>query len=295
MKNFDNRLAVITGAGTGIGRELALVLAREGADLALCDVIDVHMSETLGLCEAEAAQGRRMTMHHCDVSDEASVEAFRDAVREAHETDHIHLLFNNAGIGGVTSFVDGSRELWERTFNTCWFGVYYCSRAFMPMLVAADEGHIINTSSVNGFWASLGKGREHTAYSSAKFAVKGFSEALIEDLALHAPHVKLSLVMPGHIGTRIVANTISLVAGVQVDEALVDAFEQTAPTSAAQAAEVILEGVRQEQWRILIGEDAKRLDEMVREDPEGAYSEAFYRRLLNEGVFDTLIQPIAPS
>ncbi|MCY4276608.1 MAG: SDR family NAD(P)-dependent oxidoreductase [Gammaproteobacteria bacterium] len=295
MKHFGNKLAVITGAGTGIGRELALALAREGADLALCDVIDANLTETLALCEAEAAQGRRMTTHHCDVSDEASVEAFRNAVREAHETDHIHLLFNNAGIGGVTSFVDGSRELWERTFNTCWFGVYYCSRAFMPMLVAADEGHIVNTSSVNGFWASLGKGREHTAYSSAKFAVKGFSEALIEDLALHAPHIKLSLVMPGHIGTRIVANTISLVAGVQVDEALVDAFEQTAPTSAAQAAEVILEGVRQEQWRILIGEDAKRLDEMVRADPEGAYSEAFYRRLLSEGVFDTLIQPITPS
>ncbi len=295
MKNFNNKLAVITGAGTGMGRELARALAREGADLALCDVIDANMAETLALCEAEAAQGRRMTAHHCDVSNEDSVEAFRDALRVQHKTDHIHLLFNNAGIGSVVSFVNGSRALWERTFNTCWFGVYYCSRAFMPMLVAADEGHIINTSSVNGFWASVGKGREHTAYSSAKFAVKGFSEALMEDLAVHAPHVKVSLVMPGHIGTRMVANTIRLTGEVQVDEALGDAFEQFAPTTSAQAAEIILDGVREERWRILVGEDAKRLDELVREDPEGAYSDAFRERLFSEGVLNTLIEPNAPS
>ena len=289
MKTFDNKLAVITGAGSGMGRELARALARAGADLAMCDVLDANLEKTLALCEAEAAQGRRMTTHHCDVSDEDSVNAFRDAVRSEHRTDHIHLLFNNAGVGGVTSFINGDRDLWERTFNICWFGVYYCSRAFMPMLVAADEGHMVNTSSINGFWASVGKGREHTAYSTAKFAVKGFSEALMEDLATHAPHVKVSLVMPGHIGTRIIANAVAILGDGQEVEGLGDEFESLAPTSSAEAAQIILDGVRAERWRILVGDDAKRLDQMVREDPEGAYSDAFLERILGEGFLGNLI------
>ena len=289
MKTFDNKLAVITGAGSGMGRELARGLARAGADLAMCDVLDANLEKTLALCEAEAAQGRRMTTHHCDVSDEDSVNAFRDAVRRQHRTDHIHLLFNNAGVGGVTSFINGDRDLWERTFNICWFGVYYCSRAFMPMLVAADEGHMVNTSSINGFWASVGKGREHTAYSTAKFAVKGFSEALMEDLATHAPHVKVSLVMPGHIGTRIIANAVAILGDGQEVEGLGNEFESLAPTSSAEAAQIILDGVRAERWRILVGDDAKRLDQMVREDPEGAYSDAFLERILGEGFLGNLI------
>ena len=119
----------------------------------------------------------------------------------------IHLLFNNAGIGGGGSLFTNTREQWERTFNICWGGVYLGVRTFLPLLVKADEAHIVNTSSVNGFWASIGMGVPHTAYSAAKFAVKGFSEALINDLRLNAPHVKCSVVMPGHIGTSIVSNT----------------------------------------------------------------------------------------
>ena len=90
----------------------------------------------------------------------------------------------------------------------CWGGVYYGTRAFLDLLVAADEGHIVNTSSVNGFWASIGPDRPHTAYSAAKFAVKGFTEALLTDLRVNAPHVKASVVMPGHIGTSIVQNSM---------------------------------------------------------------------------------------
>ena len=133
---------------------------------------------------------------------------FRDEVRGAqHETDHINLLFNNAGIGGGGSFLLADREEWDRTFGVCWGGVYNCSRAFVPLLVASDAGYLVNTSSVNGFWASLGPGIAHTAYSTAKFAVKGFSEALLEDFRINAPHVKVAVVMPGHIGTDIVLNT----------------------------------------------------------------------------------------
>ncbi len=321
MKDFANKLAVITGAGSGIGRELALALVREGADLAMCDVIQTNLEDTLTMCESEAAQGRRMSIHLCDVADESAVLAFRDATRQRHDTGHIDLLFNNAGVGGTESFVTGSRERWERTFNTCWFGVYYCARAFMPMLVASTRAHLINISSVNGFWASLGRGRAHTSYSAAKFAVKGFSEALIEDLSMYAPHVKVSVVMPGHIGTGIVGNSMTILAGealqagseqalafvreqlrtsgtdvaalsdddvIAAGKMMADGFRSMAPMTPAQAATEILQGVRDERWRILVGEDAVCLDEMVRTDPEGAYGDEFFARMQQQDVLRTL-------
>ena len=218
MKDFGGKLAVITGGGTGMGRALAGQLIAEGCDVATCDVLDDNLAETKALCEQEASQGRVITTHHCDVSNEAEVERFRDAVMAAHDTDHIDLLFNNAGVGGGASVVDGDREDWERTFNICWYGVYYNTRAFMPLLVASQEAHLINTSSVNGFWATLGPQSSHTAYSAAKFAVKGFSEALITDLANNAPHVKVSVVMPGHIGTSIAINSGRILGGRQAEE-----------------------------------------------------------------------------
>jgi NAD(P)-dependent dehydrogenase (short-subunit alcohol dehydrogenase family) len=112
------------------------------------------------------------------------------------------------------------RSEWERTFNICWFGVYYCTRAFLPMMLKADKGHIVNTSSVNGFWASIGPSVPHTAYCAAKFAVKGFTEALMTDLRLNAPHIKCSVVMPGHIGTDIVVNATSVGLFPDVDARL---------------------------------------------------------------------------
>ena len=132
---------------------------------------------------------------------------FRDELLEAHGSDHVDLVFSNAGIGGGGSFVTGSRQEWERTFAVDWWGVYYCARAFLPLLIASGEGVLVNTSSVNGFWASLGPGVPNTAYSTAKFAVRGFSEALIEDLRVNAPHVRVAVVMPGHVGTDILVNT----------------------------------------------------------------------------------------
>ena len=119
-----------------------------------------------------------------------------------------------------------SREEWERTFNVCWGGVYLGVRTFLPMLQAADEAHIVNTSSVNGFWASLGPNVSHTAYAAAKFAVKGFSEALITDLKLNAPHIKVSVVMPGHIGTSIVANSRKVMTGRDEDALSADDLER---------------------------------------------------------------------
>jgi NAD(P)-dependent dehydrogenase (short-subunit alcohol dehydrogenase family) len=247
-----------------------------------------------------APAGTRVTTHRCDVGVAADMERFRDEVVGQHATDHVNLVFNNAGIGGGGSFILASREEWDRTFEICWGGVYNGCRAFVPLLVAADEGHLVNTSSVNGFWASLGPGIPHTAYSAAKFAVKGFSEALLEDFRVNAPHVGVSVVMPGHIGTEIVnnsrklfermetANDLDLVRkglerrGVPTeamdDDALRsmmamfgDMFRDSAPMSAAEAATIILDGVKAGTWRILVGEDAKKLDEAVRADPIAAY------------------------
>src|SRR6201988_4820243 len=219
MKDFSGRIAVVTGGGSGMGREIALQLVAEACNIATCDVSAEGRAETRRLCEAAGLpQGLRVTTHLADVSDAAQVERFRDEVAERHGSDKIHLLFNNAGIGGGGSMFAHSREEWERTFNICWGGVYNCTRAFLPMLQKAEEGHIVNTSSVNGFWASVGPRIPHTAYAAAKFAVKGFTEALITDLRINAPHIKCSVVMPGHIGTSIQANSRKIHSGNQSDE-----------------------------------------------------------------------------
>jgi NAD(P)-dependent dehydrogenase (short-subunit alcohol dehydrogenase family) len=306
-----------TNVGTGMGRELARQLSAEGCHVAMCDVSAENMDETVALCLTDAPAGTRVTTFVADVSKPADLEAFGQAVRRDHDTDHINLLFNNAGIGGGGSFVSDGREEWEATFDVCWGGVYHGSRVFMPMLVASDEGHIVNTSSVNGFWASLGPNVPHTAYSAAKFAVKGFTEALITDLRMHAPHVKASVVMPGHIGTSIVINSGKFfgrepkemtaeqlavlrerlgqrgmdVSGASDDDLRVgmqmqaEMFRDAAPTTAAQAATIILDGVRAERWRILVGDDAIALDQLVREQPELAYGPEFLPFLKARGLF----------
>jgi NAD(P)-dependent dehydrogenase (short-subunit alcohol dehydrogenase family) len=316
MKDFAGKIAVVTGGGTGMGRELARQLVAEGCHVAMCDVSDKNMAHTIALVTADGIpQGVRLTAHHADVSDESQLQRFRDEIAVQHDTDHIHLLFNNAGIGGGGSMIVDDRAGWERTFNICWGGVYYGVRTFLPMMQAAEEAHIVNTSSVNGFWASLGPQVSHTAYAAAKFAVKGFTEALITDLRLNAPHIKCSVVMPGHIGTAIAANSRKVLIGTEEDtlsseelerarariarsgvdaSAIPDAaiqamateqarrFEQDAPTTAAQAAKIILDGVKAERWRILVGDDAVRMDQLVRGDPEQAYEPAFFDTLAKE-------------
>ncbi len=294
MDSFAKRLAVVTGGGSGMGRELVVQLAAEGASVAMCDVSASSMEDTMTRC-VETVGGEqvrdRLTSHICDVSDEHQMMRFRDEVMAQHETDHIHLLFNNAGIGGGGSFLTDDRSAWERTFDICWGGVYLGCRAFVPLVVAAEEGHIVNTASVNGFWASIGVNRPHTAYAAAKFAVKGFTEALITDLRIHAPHVRCSVVMPGHIGTEIVGNSMMLQTGGSGPEITErsNAFRNNAPTTAAEAATIILDGVRAGEWRILVGDDAHVLDALVRDDPRGAYESAFVRRMHEQGALEFLV------
>ena len=312
LDSFAGKLAVVTGGGSGMGRELVRQLAAQGCSVAACDWHPDAVAQTAALARADAGSGVLVTSHACDVSDEAQVLRFRDELLEAHASDHVDLVFANAGMGGGESFISGRREVWERTFAVDWWGVYYCARAFLPLLMASGDGVLVNTSSVNGFWAALGPGIPISAYSTAQFAVRGFTEALIEDLRANAPEVRVAVVMPGHVGTDIVANSWRArglpapeqMSDAQVDEviprvtrgALIGAgllaegassddlrqmlvrantdFRDKAPVSAGEAATIILDGVRSGAWRILVGADAAMIDAAVRAKPGAAYDYA---------------------
>jgi len=307
MDSFTGKLAAVTGGGSGMGRELVRQLAAQGCSVAACDINAESVAETAALARAAADDRVLVTSHACDVADEAQVLRFRDELLKAHDTDHVDLVFSNAGIGGAGSFVCDTREDWERTFAIDFWGVYYCARAFLPLLIASGDGILVNTSSVNGFWATLGPSMPNSAYSTAKFAVKGLTEALIEDLRTNAPEVTVAVVMPGHVGTDIVANSRRILGhpgpeqmsadeleearpalvrlGLPVEDASVDelrqavlklesAFKDRAPLSAAAAATIILDGVRAGAWRILVGDDAHGVDRAVRAHPEVAYDYA---------------------
>jgi NAD(P)-dependent dehydrogenase (short-subunit alcohol dehydrogenase family) len=298
VDSFAGKLAVITGGGSGMGRELVVALAAAGCSVAACDLNAETVDETVSVAQAAAtARGTviapaTVTGHACDVADEAEVLRFRDELLAAHDAGHVDLVFANAGIGGGGSFISEPRDQWERTFAVDWWGVYNTARAFLPLLIKSTEGVLVNTSSVNGFWATLGPKMPHTAYSTAKFAVKGFSEALIEDLRTNAPHVRVVLVMPGHVGTNIVLNTARAHGASEADmrplQQLNDGFRERAPLSAADAAAIILNGVRSGAWRILVGEDAKMLDTFVRADPEHTYD---YRELAKASAPRTMPRP----
>ena len=321
MDSFSGKLAVVTGGGSGMGRELVQQLAGQGCSVAACDWHPAAVAETAVTAQHDAPPGVLISDHSCDVSDEEQVLRFRDEALERHSADHVDLVFSNAGVGGAASFVRDSREIWERTFAVDWWGVYFVARAFLPLLIASGDGVLVNTSSVAGFWASGGPGQPNTAYSAAKFAVKGFTEALIEDLRTNAPHVRVALVMPGHVGTDILANSRRAqglpepaeMSEAQLDgmlparvraglvrvgwlpaDASVEDLRQALTRienefrdkglSAADAATVILDGVRSGAWRIVVGEDARKIDEAVRARPEATYDyQALFGPMVREG------------
>jgi len=320
MESFTGKLAVVTGGGSGMGRELVRQLAARGCSVAACDWHPDAVAETAALARADAGPGVVVTSHACDVSVEAQVLRFRDALLGQHARNHVDLVFANAGIGGAGSFVNDSREEWEHTFAVDWWGVYHCARAFLPLLIASGDGVLVNTSSVNGLWAALGPGLPNTAYSAAKFAVRGFTEALIEDLRTNAPQVRVAVVMPGHVGTDILGNTLRAhgkdpeqmteaqlkemipaaaraglaAAGLLAEDAsaedlrqmlirMTSDFRDKAPLSAAQAATIILDGVRSGAWRILVGRDATTIDARIRANPEAAYDYAELFKGMNTG------------
>ena len=311
MESFSGKLAVVTGGGSGMGRELVRQLAARGCSVATCDWHPDAVAETAALAQADAGPGVRVTSHACDVSDETQVLRFRDDLLGQHGREHVDVVFSNAGIGGGGSFVTAPRAEWEHTFAVDFWGTYFCARAFLPLLIASGDGVLVNTSSVNGLWATLGPGMPNHAYCTAKFAVRGFTEGLIEDLRNNAPQVRVAVVMPGHVGTDIVGNSFRahgrdpeqlteaqlkemysadaraglVAAGVLAEDASAEDlrqwliqmgndFRDKAPLSAAQAATVILDGVLSGAWRILVGADAAMIDERIRANPEVAYDYA---------------------
>ena len=311
MKDFKGKIAVVTGGGTGMGRELVRQLAAEGCHVAACDILEDNLEETLKLARAEAAKGVLVTGHPCDVADEAQVLAFKEKVAEEHQTNHINLLINNAGIGGGGSFLESSREEWERTFWICWFGVYYFTRAFMPMLRESTEGRIVNVASVDSLRATFAGKVPHTAYSTAKFAVRGFTEGLILDFRYNAPHLKASVVIPGGVSSPIAINTsrilghpspedmsaeqlakvrkrgeqlgrpgVSEMSDEELRATLSDQMHNFASQglTPAQGAEIILNGVKADKWRILLGKDADAIDRAIRKYPLEAYDPDFNQK-----------------
>jgi NAD(P)-dependent dehydrogenase (short-subunit alcohol dehydrogenase family) len=265
MKNkdrFAGRVAAITGAGSGIGRALALELARRGCEVALSDIDATGLGDT-----AAMVRGAHVTTKKLDVADRAAVRAWADDVARDH--GRVNFVFNNAGISYGATVQGAEEEELERIINVDFWGVVYGTRAFLPHLEAARDGHVINISSVFGLIAFPGQ----CAYNAAKFAVRGFTEALRMELEMMGSPVSATCVHPGGIKTNIAraSKTHASLASLGLDPA--DAtrqFEKSFRVAPEDAASVILAGVQRNARRVLIGTDARVIDTMQRLLP-GSY------------------------
>ena len=175
MDSFKHKYAVVTGAGSGIGRAVARQLVREGCHVAICDIQTDAMAETLELCLADNPFDVKVLGNLCDVSSEEQIKSFMQQALADFQVTYLNLLVNNAAVSGGFSFVNASREAWERTYNICWNSVYLMTRIWFPALKQRSVGYIVNISSANASSALLGGFMPHTAYSSVKHAVQGFS------------------------------------------------------------------------------------------------------------------------
>jgi NADP-dependent 3-hydroxy acid dehydrogenase YdfG len=254
MEGFAGKVAVVTGAGSGIGQALAVELARSGAKLAISDIDTESLAATE---ERLAAIGAQVKSDRLDVTEREAFLSYADAVNDHFAT--VNQIYNNAGIAFTGDIETSQFKDIERVMDVDYWGVVNGTKAFLPYLIASGDGHIVNVSSVFGLFAVPGQ----AAYNSAKFAVRGFTEALRQEMILAGHPVKVTTVHPGGIKTNIVRN-MSAVEGVDKDE-LVQTFDKwLAGTSPHKAARIILDGVRKNKARVLVGPDAKVLDIMVR-------------------------------
>jgi len=252
-------VAVITGAASGIGRALAVRIAQEGiAGIAISDVNEDGLRETAGLVEATRVP---VSIHVFDVSNREAVAKFADEIVAKH--GRVTHLINNAGVGVIGTFQQLAIEDFEWLMGISFWGVVYCTKAFLPTLLEQESAHIVNVSSVFGLIAPA----EQSAYTSSKFAVRGFTESLRHELA--ETNVSVACVHPGGIKTNIVRNS-KVGSGTPADwkEQGVKFFDKIAKTSSEEAAEVIVHGMQEKNPRILIGQDARAISLISRLFPK---------------------------
>lgn len=264
MEGFAGKVAVVTGAGSGIGQALAIELGRSGAKLAISDV------DTEGLAVTEErlkAIGAPVKADRLDVTEREAFQLYADAVKEHY--GKVNQIYNNAGIAFTGDVEVSQFKDIERVMDVDFWGVVNGTKAFLPHLIASGDGHVVNVSSVFGLFSVPGQ----AAYNAAKFAVRGFTEALRQEMTLAKHPVKVTTVHPGGIKTAIARNATAA-DGLDANE-LAKAFDKKlASTSPQRAATIILEAVRKNRARVLVGPDAKALDLIVRITGSG------YQRLL---------------
>lgn len=271
MKDFTGKVAAITGAGSGMGRALAMSLANQGCHVAISDVDTDNLHETEALIQAEAlihAEALiqtevRVTCHTIDVSNKLDVKNFASAVQQQH--GKVNMIFNNAGVSVTDTVEHMSIDDFEWLMNINFWGVVYGTRAFLPFLREQPEAHIINTSSIFGTIALPSQ----SAYNASKFAVRGFTYALRQELA--DSNIGVSCVQPGGVKTNIVKNSRFVPSdnASPTKEEFVQKFESLAGLTSEQAAEQILKGVRKNKAQILVGKDAKFIALLERLFPIG--------------------------
>jgi short-subunit dehydrogenase len=262
VKDFKDKVAAITGAGSGMGRELALELARRGCHVAVSDINAAGVRETASRVES---LGVRVTTQTLDVADRAAVYAWADQVVKDH--GKVNLIFNNAGVALGSSVENVSYENFEWIVGINFWGVVYGTKAFLPHLKASGDGHVVNTSSLFGIVAAP----MNATYNATKFAVRGFTEALREELDMDPCGVSATSVHPGGIKTNIARaarrdGSLEKL-GIDPDKATAE-FEKAFITTADKAARIILKAVEQNRRRVLVGPDAKLIDLLQRLMPE---------------------------